>query len=179
MRQFVHRHLLLPAFETRLKRRKIFPYWRELEKSQWLPRSELERLQHQSLCRLVEHAFENCPYYRKAWGARGLHPSALQRRSDFEAWPVITREEVRQNRLEIRATVPGLKLLSKATGGSSGVPLQFDLDQGSYDRRFAAWHRGYAWAGAAPGTRQLYLWGVALGSRRRGTMCPRANRAIR
>jgi len=30
----------------------------------------------------------------------------------------------------------------------------------------AAWHRGYGWAGAGPGTRQLYLWGVPLGARR-------------
>src|SRR5690606_25183337 len=50
--------------------------------------------------------------------------------------------------------------ISKATGGSSGVPLQFDLDTDSNERRMAAWHRGYGWAGAAPGTRQWYLWGV-------------------
>jgi phenylacetate-CoA ligase len=40
------------------------------------------------------------------------------------------------------------------------VPLQFDLDTDSNERRMAAWHRGYGWAGAAPGTRQWYLWGV-------------------
>src|SRR5207244_7741173 len=59
--------------------------------------------------------------------------------------------------------VPGLRLLSKSTGGSSGVPLHFDLDTDSHDRRTAATHRGYGWAGAAPGTKQLFLWGVPLG----------------
>jgi phenylacetate-CoA ligase len=63
----------------------------------------------------------------------------------------------------MRAGPPGARLLTKSTGGSSGVPLQFDLDRGSNDRRTAAWHRGYGWAGAAPGTRQVYLWGVPLG----------------
>jgi phenylacetate-CoA ligase len=57
-----------------------------------------------------------------------------------------------------------MRLLSKATGGSSGVPLQFDLDTDSHDRRMAAWHRGYNWAGAGPGSKQLYLWGVPLGA---------------
>src|SRR5262249_32041758 len=47
----------------------------------------------------------------------------------------------------------------------SGVPLQFYLNQDSNDRRMAAWHRGYSWAGAEPGTRQAYLWGVPLGDR--------------
>ena len=63
----------------------------------------------------------------------------------------------------MRAQLPGLRLMSKATGGSSGDPLQFDLDDGSNDRRMAASHRGYQWAGAGPGTKQLYLWGTALG----------------
>jgi phenylacetate-CoA ligase len=63
----------------------------------------------------------------------------------------------------MRAERPSLRLIAKATGGSSGVPLQFDLDTGSNERRMAAWHRGYAWAGAEPGTKQLYLWGVPLG----------------
>src|SRR5690606_32255662 len=60
----------------------------------------------------------------------------------------------------MRSTAPGLRLITKATGGSSGVPLTFDLDTVSNDRRMAAWNRGYGWAGAEPGTRQWYLWGV-------------------
>jgi phenylacetate-CoA ligase len=54
-------------------------------------------------------------------------------------------------------------LLKKATGGSSGVPLAFDLNPDSNDRRMAAWHRGYSWGGAGPGTKQWYLWGTAIG----------------
>jgi phenylacetate-CoA ligase len=64
----------------------------------------------------------------------------------------------------MRATNPPMRLISKSTGGSSGVPLQFDLDLDSHERRTAAWHRGYAWAGAAPGTKQLYLWGASIGA---------------
>src|SRR5258706_104926 len=65
----------------------------------------------------------------------------------------------------MRARGPGLGLISKPPGGSSGVPLHFALDRQSNDRRTAAWHRGYAWAGAGPGERQLYLWGVPLTAR--------------
>src|SRR5690242_2604257 len=61
MMKFVHRHLLLPAFETGVKRRKSLRYWRELERTQWLSRAEVERLQFEALSRLIQHAFENCP----------------------------------------------------------------------------------------------------------------------
>ena len=63
----------------------------------------------------------------------------------------------------MRAQAPGLRLIAKATGGSSGEPLQFDFDTGSNDRRMAAWHRGYGWAGAGPGTKQTYIWGAPIG----------------
>jgi phenylacetate-CoA ligase len=165
MIDFLHRRILLPAYETGLKRRKTFAYWSRLERTQWLCREELEQLQFDALRQLIRHAFEHCAYYRDAWRALDLDLKQLRTLGDFARWPIITRETVRENRASMRSCVSGLKLISKATGGSSGVPLQFDLDTDSHDRRTAAWHRGYSWAGAAPGTRQFYLWGVDLRQR--------------
>jgi phenylacetate-CoA ligase len=160
MLEFIHRHILIPAFETGIKRRNTLAYWRELERTQWLSRAELEQMQFRSLQKLMCHASEHCPYYQNEWRSLGLNAGDLKQSSDFSDWPVITRETVRQHRHAMRAGGPGLRLIAKSTGGSSGVPLQFDLDTDSADRRFATWHRGYSWAGAAPGTRQFHLWGV-------------------
>lgn len=168
MRRFIHRHILLPAFETAFKRRKTLRYWAELERSQWLDRRTIQEMQFEALRRLVAHAHESCAYYRQAWDRLGLHPRALASSADFSRWPVLDRETIRTHRTAMRAARPGLRLISKATGGSSGVPLQFDLDLDSNDRRTAAWHRGYGWAGAAPGTRQLYLWGSAISGQPKG-----------
>ena len=160
---FLHRHVLLPAFESGLKRRKTLRYWAELERSQWLRADELAGIQLKALKALLAHAFDNCPYYRDAWARQGLKPANLNSPEDFRRWPVIDRETVAAHRAEMRA--PGLKLIPKSTGGSSGSPLQFDLDHESNERRTAAWHRGYSWAGAGPGSKQLYLWGVPLARR--------------
>jgi phenylacetate-CoA ligase len=167
MTRFLHRYILLPAFESLLKGRKTFRYWRELEQTQWLSRSELEQRQLDALRRLLRHASVHSPYYREEWSQRGLDPSRLQSVDDFFQWPIIDGEIVRAQRLRLRAFLPGMRLIAKSTGGSSGAPVHFDLDTESNERRTAAWHRGYSWAGAAPGTKQLYLWGVALGQRPR------------
>jgi phenylacetate-CoA ligase len=167
MKHFLFRNIFLPVYETWLKRRKTFRYLRELERSQWLSRRELEALQLAGLKGLVSHAFQNCPYYRETWARQGLDPRRLETLEDFQRWPVIDRDTIRENRVRMRAQVADLRLLQKATGGSSGVPLHFDLDWDSHDRRTAAWHRGYDWAGAGPGTKQLYLWGVPLGKQSR------------
>jgi phenylacetate-CoA ligase len=147
-------------YEGGLKRRPIFRIWRELEASQWHDAESLEALRSARLRALLEHADRHSPWFREQWRAQGLSPAAVRTTADLVHWPVIDRETIRANRAEMRSTRPGHRLLPKATGGSSGVPLQFDLDTVSYDHRLAAWHRGYGWAGAAPGTRQWYLWGV-------------------
>src|SRR6266849_6583954 len=159
----LYRYVLLPAFEGGFKRRKTFRYWKDLERTQWLARTELEMLQFQALRRLVADAFANCGYYRDAWSKLDLHPEQLNLLEDFQRWPVTDRETILLNRLQMRNIQLQGRLLAKSTGGSSGVPLHFDYDRDNLDWRMAAWHRGYNWAGAGPGTKQLYLWGVALG----------------
>lgn len=155
----------VPFFEGYLKRRPTFRYLRTLEASQWLSKDELERGQLTALRRLLAHAEATCPYYRQTWSDLGLDPRTVHSLADFQRWPVLDRDRIRERRAELRSSQPGLRLLSKSTGGSSGTPLHFDLDLDSDARRMAAWHRGYGWAGARLGTKQLYLWGAPLGAR--------------
>jgi phenylacetate-CoA ligase len=137
MMRSIHRHVLLPAFETCYKRRKTLAYWAELERSQWLPRADLEAIQFQALRGLLNHAWEHCRYYRQAWKALGLHPQQLRQPADIGRWPVTRRDTILRHRAAMRAAHLELRLIVKSTGGSTGLPLQFDLDQNSNDRRTA------------------------------------------
>lgn len=156
---------LLRFYEGTVQGRNTFRYWEELEASQWLPRAELESRQLESIRDLLKHAYQRSPYYRREWDRLGLVPETIGSHSDYERWPLLTKDMIRANRPEIRIEVPGQRMISKATGGSSGVPLQLDLNMESHERRVAATYRGYSWAGAGPGTRQFFFWGVPLGQR--------------
>ena len=159
------RQAAIYCFETHAKRRNTFRYWRELEGTQWLPRSELAQLQVAALRGLLEHAAAYCPYYRGRWLELGLRPGDFTCLEDFRRWPVVTKDTIREHRPAMRSTCPSVKSFAKTTGGSSGVPLEFDVSTGSQERRMAASYRGYAWAGAAPGTKQFYLWGAPTADR--------------
>lgn len=152
--------LLIQLYDTVIKGRRTFRYLSELERTQWLPRRELEQLQYDALRRLIHHAYAHCPYYRRAWEELGLTPQSLDSPVDLARWPIIDRETIRSARTEMRSRAGKMRLLAKATGGSSGVPLRFDLNLDSNDRRLAASYRGYDWAGAAPGSKLLLLWGT-------------------
>jgi len=157
-----YRRFIIPGFESVLKRRKTFRFWKELDQSQWWSREQLEALQIQRLQKLIEHCFEHSPYYRQLWNSHGLSLRVLQSLAEFGKWPVTSRQVMRDHSDRIRSTAPGVKVVSKSTGGSSGAPLRFVIDREANDRRMGAAYRGYAWAGAAPGTRQTHLWGVTL-----------------
>lgn len=158
----LYRHLLLPLFDGLIKGRRTLPYWRAAEESQWWSRDQLEQFQLCALRNLLHHAATTCPFYQQLWRTRELDPGRVQSLNDFHAWPLVTRETIREHRLRMRTRLP-MKLLTKGTGGSSGEPLQFDLCHDSNDRRTAMMYRGYGWAGGQPGTKQLYIWGSHVG----------------
>lgn len=162
MYEQLYRTLLLPTF-LKARGRRTLQYWAKAEESQWWSRTELEMKQVSDARQLFEHTVTTCAYYQETWRAQGLDPRQMTELADLRKWPLLTRQDIREHRLRLRSSAP-LKRLAKSTGGSSGEPLHFDLDLDSNDRRTAMMYRGYGWAGAAPGTRQLLVWGVPLGN---------------
>lgn len=158
---WLYRHAFLPLFDRHVKGRKTVDYWQEFEESQWWSADRHTQRQFHALKALIGHACETCPGYRDWWSEHGLAPRTLQSLDDFARWPLLTREKIQTDRAALRTTQP-IPMVAKGTGGSSGVPLQFDVSHDSHERRTALMWRGYGWAGAQPGTRQLYIWGGAL-----------------
>ncbi|TWT82758.1 Phenylacetate-coenzyme A ligase [Planctomycetes bacterium CA13] len=162
MIESLFRRLIVPGFETLLKRRKTFTYWRELEESQWHDRETLEQNQLERLKRLLHYCNNHSPWYRDQWAQHGIDVDSLSSLGDLQNFPIITREMIRDHATEIRCPHPSVRSVSKSTGGSTGTPLRFTIEAEANDRRVAATFRGYTWGGASPGTKQSYLWGVPL-----------------
>ena len=111
---------LLPAFPA------FYRTYRLLKKSQWWTRERLEEYQSQQLSRLVDHAYENVPYYKNIFNERGLKPKDIQYFNDLRKLPFLTKEIIRDNLDDLKAiNYPAGKFEYVTTGGSSGVPLGF------------------------------------------------------
>ena len=55
-----------------------------LQESQWWSREQLEAYQLEQLSKLLHHAYENVPYYRKVFDERGLKPKDIQDFKDLQ-----------------------------------------------------------------------------------------------
>jgi phenylacetate-CoA ligase len=160
------RRVLYPFYETALSNRKTMRYLAEYERNQWLSADEIADLQWRKVKALVEHCWREVPYYQQSWRAIGATPADIRTMDDYERLPIISKADIRAHFDEFVATSYRDRLLMKATGGSTGVPLRFGYTRESYERRVAVMWRGYAWAGARMGRRTLYLWGGTVGEQR-------------
>lgn len=64
-----------------------------LQQSQWWSRKELEVYQLQQLSTLLQHVYENVPYYRRVFDERGLKPKDIQDFRDLQMLPYLMNDE--------------------------------------------------------------------------------------
>ena len=160
----IYQNILFPFYETILRWRKTLLYLKELEKSQWLSEKQLRKIQLEKLKALLKHAYENVPYYKEIFERLGLQPKDIENFEDFRKFPLLTKQDIRNNQEKLTANnYSKKKVFNTATGGSTGVPLQLKLDHNNYEWRQAAAKRVYGWAGCKDGEKTVFIWGGSVG----------------
>lgn len=98
------------------------------------------------------HACENIPFYRDIYKKAGFDPREIRALADISAIPVITKSILQEVPIEYRSySGKGRSLVN--TGGSSGQPLEFFIEQSSVGHEWA--HMHHIWSGL--GFRQHHL----------------------
>jgi len=101
-----------------------------LEDSQWWSKEKLEEYQMRQLQVLLDHAYQNVPYYQKVFNERGLKPKDIQDFNDLKKLPHLTKKIIQENLSDLIArNWPKSKLKYVTTGGSTGIPLGFYQDK--------------------------------------------------
>lgn len=162
MYRALFQNVLFPLYETGLKRRNTLRYLKNLQQNQWLSTDELLNRQWQELEKLLDHSYRNSPYYRDLFDRLQIHPTDIKDRADFRKLPVCSRQDILEHKERMIAENYRSTLMHKGTGGSSGIPMQFALDNNSYEWRTAVTQRGYGWAECEAGQHTVYLWGVDI-----------------
>jgi phenylacetate-CoA ligase len=108
--------------------RLVWAAYQELDRTQWLGSDELENLQLRQVRSLVEHCYEQVPYYRRVFSEAGVRPSAIESLADFRRIPLLTRELYQANfaDLQARKLPAGMTPLGDGsfTSGVNGVPIK-------------------------------------------------------
>lgn len=155
---------LFPLHE-RLKGHSSVAVMRAMERSQWLPASELEQLQINRLRNFLVRIGRDVPYYRQLFMALKFDPVALTTLTDLQRLPLTGKADIRANTDSLKAGNAG-KLEKFSTGGSTGEPLIFYRGKERVSHDVAAKWRATRWWGVDIGDPEIVVWGspIELGS---------------
>jgi phenylacetate-CoA ligase len=135
-------------------------YLRELRQTQFDSPERIRARQLSELKLQLQHAYAAVPYYREAWKAAGVHPEDVQSLADLEAFPILTKADIRREERNLIANgfdVARLRL--KRTSGSTGVPLNILIDEAAVQWKTACTLRSDEWSGWRIGQRVAKVWG--------------------
>ena len=161
---FISRRIVYPLQEY-LMRRPTFHYLESLERSEWLTRAELERLQMEKLKMLLQTALRHSPWHSERIRAAGVDIAAESpplTLADLTRLPTMTKRDARDHLSGIHwRGAPG-GTYRYNTGGSSGEPLSFYYGRHRQASDAAGRIRARRWWGVDPGDREVYLWGAPI-----------------
>lgn len=129
-----------------------------LEKTQWMKKEELQRLQMRKLRILLNHAYDNVPYYHDLLKKRSLRPTDFRSLEDLRKLPVLQRSQLRLKTDELTAKNVGKsELIPCKTSGTTATPVKFYRSRTEIPWGLAAQARGYDWAGFRTGSKLVYI----------------------
>jgi phenylacetate-CoA ligase len=103
---------------------------------------------------LVNHCYDNVPYYREVFWQNGLTPRDIQTVNDLQKLPFLTKEIIKRRKEDLIATnISFLNREEASTSGSTGEPLNFYMDPTTRPMERALAFRHLSWLGYKKGDR--------------------------
>ena len=118
-------------------------------------------LQWEALLRLLTHAYQSSPFYRRRMDEAGVRPNANFTPPDLAKIQPLTRDDIRTRLAELRSDrFAPEELAEAATGGTTDTPVSILRSRASLPEKNAAQLCFNRWAGFEPGDKVFYLWGA-------------------
>jgi len=135
--------------------------WRYfLESAEGWTRPQVEAYQLSAIRRIVAYAYQNTAGYRALYDDAGVHPDDIRCAEDLRAFPIVTREMIRDNLKAFSVSRPGNTYTT--TAGSTGVPFGFYRNPDAFSKELASKAWQYRRVGWREGERQISLRGAII-----------------
>ena len=99
--------------EDFVKRENVTGHMSRLRKYKYADPEILHNYKLKALKRLLKHAYQNVPFYKKRFENHGIHPEDIKSFDDFAQFPLLSREDIKKCGHDLLSTN------AKETGGST------------------------------------------------------------
>ena len=102
---------------------------KELKVSQYYTKEEIEQYQNQNLQKMINHCYNNVPYYMELLKSLALKPEDIRTKKDLAKLPLLDKQTVKDNFDKLIAkNVNRLFCTTAETSGTTGTPAKFLRD---------------------------------------------------
>ncbi len=135
----------------------------DLEPIEYAQRDEIQRLQLPRLQWTLRHAYENVPFYRRAFDEAGVGPADLRSMADISRFPFTTKQDLRDNYPFGMFAVPRDQVVRiHASSGTTGKPTVVGYTRNDIDTWSELMARSIRAAGGRPGMMVHVAYGYGL-----------------
>lgn len=129
-------------------------------KTQWQTPREIQSLQSKKLRALIDHCYNDVPFYNRILKDHKLKPYDIRSTEDLQKLPILTKTIIRENfKAMVARNFPPKRMFLSSTGGSTGEPLKFFNDNVSLRWLNAALSRSFHWTGYRRFDKMVNVWG--------------------
>jgi phenylacetate-CoA ligase len=141
----------------------IYEYYKLCSYQQYFDFEQINNYQNKELKKLINHAYNNVPYYRKIMDENQFTPKDINSKEDLKKFPILTKEIIRKNFEELKANNLSLfKPKLQRTGGATGHPLVFYSDDKSWSMHWALKFRSWEMGGYSIGEKVAFIGGTSI-----------------
>ena len=135
----------------------------ELEPIETASADELQALQLQRLRWTLQHAYDHVPHYRRAFDAKGVHPSDCRTLADLAKFPFTSKADLRDNYPFGMFAVPRDQVVRvHASSGTTGKPTVVGYTRADIDAWAHLMGRSIRASGGRPGDMVHIAYGYGL-----------------
>jgi len=135
-------------------------YWKELEKTQFLPKAVLRERQWRKLKDLLRGVWEHNAFYRMRFELAGITPDMVRSPEDMQLIPLLSKADIRRNTPQMISNgFDKTGLMHFKTGGSTGKALDIYITEECSELRNACARRSDRWSGWEVGEPIGAVWG--------------------
>ncbi|MBW2569489.1 MAG: phenylacetate--CoA ligase family protein [Deltaproteobacteria bacterium] len=159
IREFITHEVGLPLFEI-AKGLKIRDDLQTLKRFSRRSREEIRSLQNYKLSKIVKHAYDTVPFYKKRFDSAGISPHDICGQNDLKGIPELSREDIQKHGCEmISSSIDLMKCYKGSSSGSTGQPVVYYRDRRGLSCEQAARYFGWGLSGWRFGAPFLSIWG--------------------
>ncbi len=166
-------------FVESINNKEVSKTFKLLERAELSDREERINLSNEAFIDLIRSVSIHSPYYKNLFHDYDLHPKDFKSIDDIKKLPILTKDIIKAQRSKIISSDPvAVDYLTRTSGGTTGEPIQIEVDKQCRINELYFYYRGLRWMGWVPGFPMVKFFGGSLSGNNSPTLKNRIKKYV-